>query len=93
MARTLFDRLWDDHVIVDLDAHTDLLQVDRPQKLYEEPRNLFIAAFIGSPAMNLVEATYEGDEVHFGQFVVPLAPQHRPPLPTSPRSCATSDTR
>jgi 3-isopropylmalate/(R)-2-methylmalate dehydratase large subunit len=29
MPRTLFDRLWDDHVIVDLDAHTDLLQVDR----------------------------------------------------------------
>jgi 3-isopropylmalate/(R)-2-methylmalate dehydratase large subunit len=29
MARTLFDRLWDDHVIIHLDDHTDLLQVDR----------------------------------------------------------------
>ena len=32
--------------------------VDSPQQLYAEPNNLFIAAFIGSPAMNLVEATY-----------------------------------
>ena len=29
MPRTLFDRLWDDHVVAALDAHTDLLQVDR----------------------------------------------------------------
>jgi multiple sugar transport system ATP-binding protein len=31
-----------------------LQQVDRPQVLYERPRNLFVAEFIGSPAMNLV---------------------------------------
>jgi multiple sugar transport system ATP-binding protein len=33
-----------------------LQQVDTPQVLYEEPRNLFVAEFIGSPAMNLVLA-------------------------------------
>ncbi len=33
-----------------------LQQVDNPQSLYESPRNLFVAAFIGSPAMNLYEA-------------------------------------
>jgi multiple sugar transport system ATP-binding protein len=33
-----------------------LQQVDRPQTLYDEPANLFVAGFIGSPAMNLVEA-------------------------------------
>jgi multiple sugar transport system ATP-binding protein len=33
-----------------------LQQVDRPQVLYERPANLFVAGFIGSPAMNLVEA-------------------------------------
>jgi multiple sugar transport system ATP-binding protein len=33
-----------------------LQQVDRPQVLYERPANLFVASFIGSPAMNLVEA-------------------------------------
>src|SRR6187551_2486536 len=31
-------------------------QVDAPQTLYEDPSNLFVAAFIGSPAMNLFEA-------------------------------------
>jgi multiple sugar transport system ATP-binding protein len=34
-----------------------LQQVDTPQSLYEQPVNLFVAGFIGSPAMNLVEAT------------------------------------
>ena len=48
-------------------------QVDTPQVLYSQPGNLFVAAFIGSPAMNLVEATVEGGEVAFGQFRVPLA--------------------
>jgi multiple sugar transport system ATP-binding protein len=33
-----------------------LQQVDTPQVLYEHPRNLFVAEFIGSPAMNLVQA-------------------------------------
>ena len=33
-----------------------LQQVDRPQVLYERPANLFVAGFIGSPAMNLVQA-------------------------------------
>jgi multiple sugar transport system ATP-binding protein len=50
-----------------------LLQVDTPQRLYGEPRDLFVAAFIGSPAMNLVEATIDGDAVAFGQYRVPLA--------------------
>ena len=40
----------------------DIVQVEEPQVLYAAPRNLFVAAFIGSPAMNLVEATVEGDE-------------------------------
>src|SRR3954470_13042555 len=32
-------------------------QLDTPQTLYREPANLFVAAFIGSPSMNLIEAT------------------------------------
>jgi multiple sugar transport system ATP-binding protein len=47
-----------------------LLQVDRPKELYERPNDLFIAAFIGSPAMNLVEATLDAHGVQFGQFHV-----------------------
>ena len=36
-----------------------LQQVDTPQRLYDEPVNLFVATFIGSPAMNLLAATVE----------------------------------
>ena len=50
-----------------------ILQVDRPQQLYERPHNLFIAAFIGSPAMNLVDATLDGDARALRQYRVPLA--------------------
>jgi multiple sugar transport system ATP-binding protein len=37
-----------------------LLQVAAPQELYQRPANLFVAAFIGSPAMNLINATLGG---------------------------------
>ncbi len=56
-----------------------VVQVDVPQRLYESPNDLFVAAFIGSPSMNLVEATVEDDAIAFGQFRVPLAPARRPP--------------
>src|SRR3954449_11901165 len=37
----------------------ELLQVASPQELYDRPVNLFVGGFIGSPAMNMVEATLE----------------------------------
>ena len=55
-----------------------ILQVDTPQALYEHPRDLFVAGFIGSPAMNLVEATVDGAEVAFGQFRLPLDARRLP---------------
>jgi multiple sugar transport system ATP-binding protein len=55
-----------------------ILQVDAPQRLYQEPRDLFVAAFIGSPTMNLVGAAIDGGEAVFGQFRVPLG-RKRPP--------------
>ncbi len=45
--------------------HGVLQQVDRPQVLYERPANLFVAGFIGSPAMNLVEATVDSADGRF----------------------------
>jgi multiple sugar transport system ATP-binding protein len=36
--------------------HGELQQVDEPQRLFDSPSNLFVASFIGSPPMNLVEA-------------------------------------
>src|SRR5687768_3843370 len=40
----------------------ELQQVAAPQELYDNPVNLFVGGFIGSPAMNLVEATLERDD-------------------------------
>ncbi|CAN5459191.1 sn-glycerol-3-phosphate ABC transporter ATP-binding protein UgpC [soil metagenome] len=39
-------------------------QVGTPRELYNEPNNLFVAGFIGSPAMNLLPAHMEGDHLH-----------------------------
>ncbi len=54
-----------------------IMQVDSPQKLYNEPNNLFVAGFIGSPQMNFVDATCEisGDRavLHFGDYSVTLS--------------------
>ena len=54
-----------------------LQQVDTPQVLYEQPRNLFVAEFIGSPAMNLVlaELARENDGLwaRFGEHRLLLA--------------------
>ena len=43
-------------------------QVDTPQTLYHFPENLYVAAFIGSPAMNLVEAEVDDEAVSFGGY-------------------------
>jgi multiple sugar transport system ATP-binding protein len=58
-----------------------VLQVDTPQTLYREPADLFVAGFIGTPAMNLVEARLDGDDVVFGRNRVPLGSGRRPPAP------------
>ncbi len=48
-------------------------QVGAPMELYHEPVNLFVAGFIGSPAMNFMPATVEGDTVKlpFGDVRLP----------------------
>ena len=55
-----------------------IMQVDSPQKLYNEPDNLFVAGFIGSPQMNFVDAkcTIEGEKVSltFDNTTVVLPP-------------------
>jgi len=47
-------------------------QVDTPQGLYRSPRNLFVAAFIGSPAMNLVEGRIDDGHVELAGLRLPL---------------------
>jgi multiple sugar transport system ATP-binding protein len=55
-----------------------ILQVDTPQKLYREPADVFVAGFIGTPGMNLVEARLDGDSVTFGRERIPLDPGRQP---------------
>ncbi|CAM5566157.1 Multiple sugar transport system ATP-binding protein OS=Streptomyces violarus OX=67380 GN=FHS41_007819 PE=4 SV=1 [Streptomyces violarus] len=47
-----------------------LQQVDSPRNMYDRPANLFVAGFIGSPAMNLVEVPITDGGVKFGNSVV-----------------------
>ena len=49
-----------------------ILQVDTPQALYANPRDLYVAAFIGSPAMNLAEASLVNGSIEFAGFRIPL---------------------
>ncbi len=56
--------------------HGHLQQVDAPQVLYDRPANIFVAGFIGSPAMNLVDASLDRDgdrlAVTFGSTTLEL---------------------
>ena len=52
-----------------------LQQVAPPQQLFDAPDNLFVAAFIGSPSMNLMEATIQPDSV--GEELSLLLGSHR----------------
>jgi multiple sugar transport system ATP-binding protein len=56
-----------------------LQQADSPQTLYEHPENLFVAGFIGSPAMNLFDVTLardgDGFAVEFSGFRLPVPPE------------------
>ena len=65
----------------------ELQQVAPPQELYERPVNLFVGGFIGSPAMNLVEATIQRRNgelaVHIGEHDLTLSDEllaYRPAL-------------
>jgi multiple sugar transport system ATP-binding protein len=49
-----------------------LQQVDVPRVLYDSPVNAFVAGFIGSPAMNLIEGKIGTDGVTIGPTVIPI---------------------
>ncbi|WP_278312572.1 ABC transporter ATP-binding protein [Lolliginicoccus levis] len=52
--------------------HGVLQQCDNPRELYRNPANVFVAGFIGSPAMNLYTVPLEGDAVRIGDAVIQL---------------------
>jgi multiple sugar transport system ATP-binding protein len=66
-AMTMGDRV----AVMDLG---ELQQVDTPLKMYDKPANLFVAGFIGSPQMNLMEGIAKDGEVWLGAYSVPIDP-------------------
>jgi multiple sugar transport system ATP-binding protein len=70
-----------------------ILQVDTPQALYARPVDLFVAAFIGSPAMNLVEAEVADGVLSFGSFRLPTRLQSSPRVIAGLRPEAFEDAR
>lgn len=49
-----------------------VLQSDSPASLFEHPGNIFVAAFIGSPGMNLAKAVVKDNRLWFGSFKIPI---------------------
>jgi multiple sugar transport system ATP-binding protein len=47
-----------------------LQQIDTPRHMYDHPNNVFVAGFIGSPAMNLLTVPVEGNSVKFGDGLI-----------------------
>ena len=54
-------------------SNGELQQVDSPLALYDTPRNLFVAGFIGSPAMNLMTGKVVEGGVKIGDYLVPIS--------------------
>ena len=52
-----------DRIVVMKDGY--IQQIGTPMEIYQHPRNLFVASFIGSPAMNLLKATYSKGIIRF----------------------------
>ena len=61
-----------DRVAVMKDGY--LQQVDTPLALYDNPVNLFVAGFIGSPQMNLIHAKADNGQAKIGDYLVPVDP-------------------
>ena len=53
-----------------------LQQCDTPRRMYDHPDNVFVAGFIGSPAMNLLEVAVTDGGVKFGDQHLPIEREH-----------------
>jgi multiple sugar transport system ATP-binding protein len=51
-----------------------LMQIDTPRRMYDHPDNVFVAGFIGSPAMNLLQVPVIDNVLRFGESSVPVPP-------------------
>ncbi|SFT58321.1 multiple sugar transport system ATP-binding protein [Geodermatophilus amargosae] len=66
-----------------------LQQVDTPRNLYDKPDNVFVAGFIGSPAMNLVEVDLDRDGAVLGNYTFALPRQTMAALAADNSTTAT----
>lgn len=48
-------------------------QIDTPERIYNDPRNLFVAKFIGTPAMNMLDGEFDGKSIKAGELDIPLS--------------------
>lgn len=60
-----------DRIVVMRDG--EVQQIGSPIEIFEEPSNIFVAGFIGSPGMNLVKARLDGGLLHLGGTTLPIA--------------------
>jgi multiple sugar transport system ATP-binding protein len=52
-------------------------QIGTPQEIYNNPKNIFVATFIGAPAMNIVDGTYDNGVVKFDDgYSIKLSSEH-----------------
>ena len=65
-----------DKVVVMYDGR--VVQMGTPQDLFETPAHTFVGYFIGSPGMNILDATVEGDRAMVGDTTVPLGARYGP---------------
>lgn len=57
----------------------DLQQLDSPRRIYTHPANRFVAGFVGSPQMNLLDLKCEGKSAILGEYKIPLPNGLQPP--------------
>jgi len=62
-----------DRIVVMKDGY--IQQIGAPKEIYDHPINKFVAGFIGAPAMNFIEGTFEKDHLSFYGYDVTLSPE------------------
>ena len=62
-----------DRIVVMKDGY--IQQIGAPKEIYDHPKNKFVAGFIGAPAMNFIEATFENNHLSFYGQELTLSPE------------------
>ncbi|MBE9225987.1 ABC transporter ATP-binding protein [Phormidium sp. LEGE 05292] len=57
----------------------DVQQLDAPERIYNNPANVFVAGFVGSPQMNLLTLLCQGRYAMLGDFRIPIPDMQTPP--------------